>query len=163
MRGTVTNIIEKSKRAGGFYWNVIVEPEDQPGKFMGYNCFDNAITGMLSQVIEYTVTPPKVGTTPILRLAGIMREPYGGRPGVMPTRPSPVTPEAAGYTSRPSARKEGREESFAASYAKDITVAMIAHAGTKDTVFTQDAVDAMLEHYFEWFLLKLKSTEEAPF
>jgi hypothetical protein len=155
MKGTVVGIIPKSKKDGGTFWNVVVESEEQPGKSFGYNCFDSAIVGMDGKAIEFTSSPPKVGTTPILRLAGAMKEPFGGRP-------APTTYPTATSLAPPSARKEGRNESFAASYAKDITVAFLGKTGTElgyDTV----KVDALLDHYFSYFMKKLSGEEVTPF
>lgn len=135
MKGIISAITEQQKKdKSGTYLRVQVMSD---GKMSELICIDpatqTAVKGNQNKEMEFDTFPSKDGTATFMALP----RKSGGK---------------SSYTKRNDA---GRDTSFAASYAKDVTVAAIAQGIVKDSV----SIDKTLEHYFDLFMNLLKRKE----
>lgn len=138
MKGQIVSFFEKTKKAGGSYYNVAVEID---GNQVQYLCTDaatmEAIKGNVGKQMDFATFKSKDGTATFMTL------PKSGSNGGTSTGYNPsyrkAPPEGERYTS------------FAASYAKDIAVACINQGMLKQS----GEIDATIDHYFSYFLERL--------
>lgn len=128
MKGTVVSYFEKKSKAGKAYLNVQMTVE---GNQVQYLCTDDAaiakVKSSVNEEMEFYTFKSKDGTATFMALPKTQAA-------------APVSAAKVPYTQI----GENRNNSFALSYAKDIT----CHCIDKGIVNTSKEIDATLIHYF---------------
>jgi len=171
MVGKVISFYEKAKKAGGSYLTVLMEVN---GQQVQYLCTDPATMDVVSNSVNSTIdfytfqskdktatfmTLPK-GTQNLQQAPQQApqqvtqpKESLTDVPEHVPEHVEELKTKATHYY--PRNQMAGKNESFAASYAKDIAVACINQGIIKES----KGIDATIRHYNSLFLELMNPTE----